>query len=77
MQSKIKTGGCALVKTSGHYAHKQRLAARGWTTRAAAHELGRGKSHVSAVLNGHRGSKSLLARLWALPDRDSKGGRES
>lgn len=42
---------------------------RGWTYRAAAAECGVCYQHLSEVLNGHRKSRSLLARIHSLPKR--------
>lgn len=46
---------------------KDELKKKGWTYRRAALRLGRSYQHLSDVLNGHRLSKSLDAKINALP----------
>lgn len=55
---------------SNHKA-KRTLQLKGWSNRKAAPALGVDVSHLSKVLNGHRESKSLLARIKALPTREA------
>lgn len=45
------------------------LYARGYTIRQAAKVLKVSPTHISCVLRGERQSKSLMARLVALPQR--------
>lgn len=51
-----------------HDQAKQRLKAKGWSHRTAARELGVSFEHLNRVLNGHRESRSLLARVARLPN---------
>lgn len=60
------------MKKTGHLRHKKILKARGWTNRTACRHLGYAKSHFSAVLNGHRKSKTLLTKIEGIEDK--KGG---
>lgn len=46
---------------------KRELKSKGWSYRRAAIALGRSYQHLSDVLNGHRHSRSLLAKVVALP----------
>lgn len=46
---------------------KRQLKRKGWTYRTAALHLGRAYQHLSEVLNGHRTSRSLDAKIAALP----------
>lgn len=50
-------------------AAKQKLSQKGWSYRRAAMQLGTSYQHISEVLNGHRDSRALLARIEELPVR--------
>ena len=54
---------------------KAELAAKGWTQQAAAAEAGVCFEHLNRVLNGHRVSDRLLAKLEALPAREVASAR--
>lgn len=49
---------------------KRRLAVKGWTQQEAAKDLQVTFEHLNRVLNGHRVSKSLLAKIEDLPARE-------
>ena len=49
---------------------RRHLAQRGWTYRSAATACGVSYQHLSDVLNSHRISASLLAKISALPARE-------
>ena len=49
---------------------KKRLRSKGWTHSAAAAELGVTYEHLNRVLNGHRESARLIARIESLPARE-------
>ncbi|EIP96836.1 hypothetical protein OpiT1DRAFT_01261 [Opitutaceae bacterium TAV1] len=51
-------------------ATKATMRAKGWSDRKAAKRLGCTATHLSLVLNGHRQSRRLLAKIEALPVRD-------
>jgi transcriptional regulator len=53
-----------------HAATKVAMRAKGWSDRTAAKHLGCTATHLSLVLNGHRASRRLLAKIDALPVRD-------
>lgn len=55
-----------------HEAVKKRMRAKGWSDRTAAKVLGCTPVHLSYVLNGHRQSASLLARVEELPQRQKE-----
>lgn len=48
---------------------KQQLKAKNWRQQDAALQLGVTFEHLNRVLNGHRESKRLLARISQLPKR--------
>lgn len=54
---------------------KQTLSKRGWTQQAAAKALGVTFEHLNRVLNGHRTSASLLAKIKALPPQKMEVAR--
>ena len=54
---------------------KKALAAKGWTQEAAAAEAGVSYEHLNRVLNGHRISGRLLAKLESLPAREVASAR--
>jgi len=49
---------------------KRALKAKGWTQSEAAKEAAVTFEHLNRVLNGHRESASLIAKLEALPARE-------
>lgn len=49
---------------------KRRLAAKGWTQQEAAKDLQVSFEHLNRVLNGHRESRSLLAKIDELPTKE-------
>lgn len=58
-----------------HETAKEKLKANGWSHRTAARELGVSFEHLNRVLNGHRESRSLLARVAKLPKRIKQAAR--
>jgi RecA-family ATPase len=68
---------CATMLT--RHQVKAQLKNRGWTYRSAAVATGRSLRHLAYVLSGERPSRSMLAALYALPDRRGEkqegGGR--
>ena len=46
---------------------KRQLKQQGWSLRRAAEFLGRSTPHLSLVLDGHRESRNLLARIQSMP----------
>ena len=52
---------------AGLVALKSQLRAKGWTSRAAAKEVGVTPTHFCLVLNGQRASARLIARMRSLP----------
>jgi hypothetical protein len=49
---------------------RKHLRIAGWSYRDAADELGVHFTHLALVLTAKRASKSLLARILSLPERD-------
>ena len=56
-----------MARTKAHTKHKRLLREKGWSYRNAAPVLGVHFSHLDRVLQGHRESKALLARIESLP----------
>ena len=53
---------------------KKQLKALGWSYRRAAPLLGVTYQHLCLVLNGHRHSRRLLAKVASLPQTRRAGG---
>jgi hypothetical protein len=51
---------------------KQKLAAKGWSNRAAAKHLGVNEGYLSQVLNQRKSSIRLTARVEAMPVNTAK-----
>jgi lambda repressor-like predicted transcriptional regulator len=53
---------------------KSKLRRKGWAYRRLAAELGVTYQYLSDVLNGHRASRRLIARIVAVPKSPKKWG---